>query len=108
MSSTPEIRDFLDSFHPTLVHLLSAFQRAKFYDDRQLWLISTWPRHRITSFFSAMHGPPGTSDTLAPEVVEALATRLYDNRCICGECPNVLPPQRTCRTYSSRLLFSTR
>ncbi|KAJ7232594.1 hypothetical protein B0H12DRAFT_1238948 [Mycena haematopus] len=89
-NASNEVHDFLESFSPSLVHLESEFLQEGIRKRRDLIEISIcWPREQIVEFFALHMG-------LKAVVAQALAVRLKDNRCLCGQCEDPLPRKRSC------------
>ncbi|KAJ7168206.1 hypothetical protein C8R43DRAFT_142179 [Mycena crocata] len=69
-----EIKGFLESFNPSLVHLQRLFVDVQLVDEKALQTIASWPRPSLIEFLESM--ADADNRKLSKVAVEAIAIRL--------------------------------
>jgi hypothetical protein len=86
---------FLRSFDPSLRYLHPMFVRAGIDNEAALMVLTSWGPYHVDNFFSGLQDPK-TRGPLDEKIRCALVDRFCHQYCLCGKCPNPLPPCRTC------------
>ncbi|KAJ6608584.1 hypothetical protein B0H10DRAFT_2067197 [Mycena sp. CBHHK59/15] len=73
-SDSPEIKEFLESFSPSLLHLFPAFLNAGIVNRTTLNHIASWPRKNLTDLLEDLTGIAGV--TMEKVIVEAIVSSL--------------------------------
>ncbi|KAJ7790913.1 hypothetical protein B0H14DRAFT_3501154 [Mycena olivaceomarginata] len=98
-NATSEIGAFLESCIPSLADLEQSFISAGVTTHADLLDISGWDRQQIKDYFTNdFHKGGDGSDREPLKALPAyvLFMRLADDKCVCGECEDPLPPKRMC------------
>ncbi|KAJ7843431.1 hypothetical protein B0H14DRAFT_2585746 [Mycena olivaceomarginata] len=98
-NATNEIRAFLESCFPSLADLEQSFLSAGVTTCADLLAISGWDYEQIKDYFANDFHKGGDApdrEPLKPLPAYVLFLRLAEDKCVCGECEDPLPPERMC------------
>jgi hypothetical protein len=103
-NATNEIRAFLESCIPLLADLEQLFLSAGVTTHADLLAISGWDHKQIKDYFANDFHKGGDApdrEPLKPLPAYVLFLCLAEDKCVCGECEDPLPPERMCPKLAS-------